>query len=844
MAGKQITLAAWRDEKPVISGCEPVTGWTKYKGNIWKAPMNWTLGIGRNQVFADNEVMIEARYPNKPDKGLEMYVSDLGPLWPTFAEFFIPDPTENPGRVVSRILKGQPDDYWKGAIYYGVHFEGWAAQTGIIESSKSGEITVGDRTKRWWFDGGGGTKEEGRGMIVGHMNALDCPTEWHWQDNALYFIPKTAEPSNVEAKKRHLAFDLSGREHIHLTGLRVKAASMRLEDSAYCVIDGCHFAFISHYMLHYDESGQLHPGRDTVKSGETGIFVGGHDNAFLNCSVRVSAGAGFHLRGYHHTIHNCLIDEVDYTSHYLNAITDAFVVKDFGDYENMLVGGHVITYNTMCNAGRHFFNFSGNGTSSASRNRGPMDYMATLFAHNHLYNGMLQTGDGGLITGYVGSGGTLNGLRLQLAYNVIHDSYDICSKRINRPGPGIVYLDIGTCDVELHDNLLWAAPGSLQRGFWYNTECVNIRHHDNAFYSNFTRTVAELTPADFPRGKPFRFGHDFEHPPAAPAWPPVSRVLAEAGTATHSAGIVTVDGRLTGLKDGEWFSFDGVNSEVKSVVMRFASPVKEMNTDKSMRAAPRHRKATDPLVLDATINDGAEKSKAMWAHMATLEKGAWLKFAQVPLGDGYRRFRVVYGNGKEIPVRLTVHLDATNGPIVCNMQLPKTELPRAPGYVHLYYGPGPVQVYGEALGDVSADAAGLRDVYLVFENGGGKSGGDFAYFRFEQYRGSIALSENEVKIEVRTGSKDGEKIGEFYPRFTGDAAQFRDFVAPTSTVNGKQLFFVVRSAMSGVIGSVERMSFETAAMPATIDGLGVPPLMEGDEMVLPQPTNLPAVETE
>ena len=62
-----------------------------------------------------------------------------------------------------------------------------------------------------------------------------------------------------------------------------------------------------------------------------------------------------------------------------------------------LVGGHVITFNTMRNAGRHFFNFYGNGTSKASRDRGPMDYAATLFAHNHLYNGMLQTRDAGFL---------------------------------------------------------------------------------------------------------------------------------------------------------------------------------------------------------------------------------------------------------------------------------------------------------------------------------------------------------------------------------------------------------------------------------------------------------------
>ena len=138
--------------------------------------MAWTLGQGRNQVFADGQVMIEARYPSWPAAGLEMYVADLSPLWPTFGEFSIPEPVKEPGRITSRLLEGQPADYWKGAIYYGVHFQGWCGQTGIIESSQPGEIRVGHRTSGWWFTGpyhGTYKPEEGRGMIVGHMHALD-----------------------------------------------------------------------------------------------------------------------------------------------------------------------------------------------------------------------------------------------------------------------------------------------------------------------------------------------------------------------------------------------------------------------------------------------------------------------------------------------------------------------------------------------------------------------------------------------------------------------------------------------------------------------------------------------
>ena len=79
-----------------------------------------------------------------------MPVAGLSKLWPTFGEFAIPDPVQQPQRVVSKLLDGQPADYWQGALYYGLHHGGWSAQTGVIESSKSGEITVGDRTPQWW----------------------------------------------------------------------------------------------------------------------------------------------------------------------------------------------------------------------------------------------------------------------------------------------------------------------------------------------------------------------------------------------------------------------------------------------------------------------------------------------------------------------------------------------------------------------------------------------------------------------------------------------------------------------------------------------------------------------
>jgi len=653
-------------------------------------------------------------------------------------------------------------------------------------------------------------------MFDARQPGVDVPASLASADGSLYLIPLRGDrPGAVEAKARQLAFELSGREHIRIVGIDVVAASARLAGSAYCTFERCNFSYIAHYTLHYS-IGQVEQGRDTVGSGETGIFVGGHDNAFVGSSVRFSAGAGFYLRGYHHTIHNCLIDEVSYVGHYTNAITDA--VTDFVDYENFLVGGHVITYNTMRNAGRHFFNIHGNGTSQASRTRGPMDYMATLFAHNHLYNGMLQTKDAGFITGYYCSGGTLDGLSTRIVYNVMHDCYDIFAMRIDVLG--IVYLDAGTCNVDLHHNLLWAAPGSLQRGLWYNTMCVAVSEHDNLFHPQFTRSTSTLQPADFPESRPFRFGHDFDDPPPLPVWPQLERVVFPADERA-----ILVNGSR--FQVGE-VDFDGSR---QSAVIELASDVVSLNSDRSARERPRHRKVTDPLVLEAVHSDGRdERIKEQWTFVYETAGDSWLRFQGVPLGEGYRRFRVVYGNDRAASRKLEVRLDRLDGPLAASVDLPPTDKPRAKR----------IQIYAEAMGEVSAQAAGTRDVYVVFRSGDEAPVGEFEYFRFEGYRGEIALQPTEAKIELRIDSPTGDKIGEFYPRATGGPAVYREMVAPLEAVTGKhRVYAVVRSVIDGSIGTIRAFRIEKARMPIDWRGVGDAPRRKGGSLVYPEPTNLP-----
>ncbi len=258
---------------------------------------------------------------------------------------------------------------------------------------------------------------------------------------------------------------------------------------------------------------------------------------------------------------------------------------------------------------------------------------------------------------------------------------------------------------------------------------------------------------------------------------------------------------------------------------------KAMNTDRSARTRPRHQTIADPLILEAIHNDGMENQiRKQWTFLYHLTPGAWVRFRDVPLGQGYRRFRVVYGNDSTESRWVEVHLDRADGPLVGRVSLPQTDNPRD----------GRIQIYSEHVGKIDAAATGTHDVFLVFRSNDGKPVGEFEYFRFEQYRGQIALQKNEVKLELRIDGPNGDKIGQFYPRFTGGVEHFRDAVAVLEPVRGTHaLTVVVRSRLHEPIGHVDWISLEKAKQPIDMTGVGTRPRLEKGRMCLPKATNRP-----
>jgi hypothetical protein len=420
-----IQLLPYQNQRVVITGLDKLGGWKKVEGEkYWQASISWDLGRGKNQLFYDNEVMLEARYPNMPDSGLQIPAKNLSKLWPTFGDFSIKNGKKQPYVIYNKNLTDPNIDSWEGAMYYGVHNEGWCAQTAIVEHSENEKISVKNPTSRWWFTSL--QPEEGRGMLIGHRKAFDTAGEWLMENQKIMFITEGGQnpEGKIEVKKRQIAFDFSDASFIKVKGIQVKAASVCMRNSSNCTMEDCDLSYITHFTIFDDgRNGNIDKlgDRSPLTNGFVSIYVSGHHNSFLNCKVQYSAGGGIYLDGYNHTIHNTLINECSYTCTYLASIM-------VGSEKDFYAGGHIITNNTISNSGRALLHFDG---TMNDRDEHGLKYAASLIANNHFFNGVLQGKDGGAINSWNSDLGAYNNTSTQFYNNVLHDCFDPWGNRWN-----------------------------------------------------------------------------------------------------------------------------------------------------------------------------------------------------------------------------------------------------------------------------------------------------------------------------------------------------------------------------------------------------------------------------
>lgn len=407
-----VTISAFNLESVIVDGSDPVTGWTNYKGRIYKTKIA-LRSDDTNQVFVGSDMMTEARWPNGDDL--------------FHVNWAIAKSGTDPARIVDRNL---PPGNWAGSnIHLWSGIDPFAHETGVVTSSGAGQLSIATIET--------GTcpsicpMSGGFYYLFGSLNALDVEREWFYDPSTdiLYFMaPGKVNPNtlDVRCKQRQYAFDLRGKSGVTLRNMSIFASTVIMDtESADNTLDRINAEYISQYT-------QL----PTVSSDDpysilhlheccTGIVVNGSGNIIENSTIAWSAGDGIAVEGNNNTIKNNLIQNVDY----------------IGDYTSGIVvdgTNNKIEYNTINTTGRQSILM--NGVTNED------------IGYNNLFAAMVLSRDGAAIYACC----SLNASGTRIHHNWIHDTRTVTSGiGDNYPMSGVTW-DFDSQGFEVDQNLVWS----------------------------------------------------------------------------------------------------------------------------------------------------------------------------------------------------------------------------------------------------------------------------------------------------------------------------------------------------------------------------------------------------
>lgn len=451
-AAEPIAFRPYQNESVTVSGADVLTGWSNRSGSVYQATQPWDLGLGKNQVFVNGRMMIEARWPNttldvsRPkrdsvDAITSMYAGDA-----SYAT------------IVDDELNGFAAGAWDGGTIHIASGQSWVTQAGTITDFTPGRLSFDYVQRLNPKSGRFETPEAGDPFfLTGKFVALDSAGEWFYDagDDQLYlWTPGGDNPADytVEVKRRANAFDLSGRSNVVIAGLNLFASTIVTDaESDNIVIDGINAEYVGHFTT--SETGWEVPI-------DSGIYLAGTDSVIRNSTIAFGAGHGIALGGSRNRVENNIIHDVGYAG------ANGAAIRAQGTAQ-------FIRNNTIYNGGRTGI--------LASR------FVAGRILNNLIYDVMLQTTDGGGIYTY----GT-DGRGTEIAYNRI---YNVTTGGFGGVG---VYLDNGSSNFIVHHNLTY----NVNHGTKLNPPGPSNQVFNNTFVST-SRGVASSGTKDM-TGTTFR----------------------------------------------------------------------------------------------------------------------------------------------------------------------------------------------------------------------------------------------------------------------------------------------------------------------------------------------------
>ena len=436
--GNPITFHNYDQEEVVVSGTELVSAnqWHLRDKQIYQAEVPMPLGAD-NQLFLDSRMMNEAQFPNTtldvshPVKLLAKNGSYTGSR-------------EKAIGTIEHDALNQVSNYWVGATLHITLGKVWVAETAKVIASGSGWIQFKFR------EGGDYRPAAGNPFfLTGKLSELDSPGEWFYDAAAhlLHFRPPGDDsPAGhvVEYKARKFAFDLRGKSHLVVRGLKIFAATIITDTNSHdVVLDAINARYLSHFSTLV---------RWKTGLADSGIILDGESNSLQNSVLAFSSGNGVSLLGSGNTVSNNIIHDVDYSGGVGAGINTGGGCREAS-----------IDRNTIFCVGHRMIDIG--------------NLKAGLVQHNDLWAGGIQVTDfGGIYAASTDGEGT------RICFNQIHDT-DAASSGIsgdnNAKG---IYMDNGSSNYVIDHNVVWnvdkamvvnARPGEISRNILVLNNSLN-----------------------------------------------------------------------------------------------------------------------------------------------------------------------------------------------------------------------------------------------------------------------------------------------------------------------------------------------------------------------------------
>lgn len=435
-----VTLSGAGASSVIVTTADPVLNWQVAGNGVYSAAVtvpaaNTQTGPawpGYDLFYAGVEVP-QAQWP----------APSTDPMHPNWATMAAGSTETTAGSTTTGVLYNSSLPTFTPSATTTVHLwsgsDPYSSYYGIPSSSSSGSVAY----QAFGYNSSYAFAHTGGLFYITGAREFLSPNTWFYdvQNGVLYWQPPSGVNPNavdVRFKQRPTAIDLSNRSNITVSGITFLGSGLIMNaSSSQNVIDSDTFTAMATDL----RINGLGPS-SSADEYSVGVLLKGTGNTLQNSTISGSTLSGVTAYGTNLTITNNLISNLDTIGDYAAGLT----------LGNNPTNGLEVTDNTIFNVGRSAIMV---GLISPSNGGGIQNIE---IAHNHLYNTMMLSSDGGAIYGcctYEATGSTIHD-------NWIHSGVSPFSitfpKGVSQEYPwAAFYWDNGSGGINFSNNVVWGS---------------------------------------------------------------------------------------------------------------------------------------------------------------------------------------------------------------------------------------------------------------------------------------------------------------------------------------------------------------------------------------------------